>query len=314
MPTLRAIKGDPSLVDQIKGCCGFAGAIMALLVRKSATIDQLVDCIDRGTKFKGIDASSRVPGRIRKRIGTGIIADASNHDFMMCLALMILFKEHSKQEGDGDWQACLDYSAVWTSWAYDTMSYTTSSTSLLRLISGGSFTEVTHHHVTKLKQVPRGKKVSLSELSYKGGDLAVPAPIMPSLLDLVEIDVVRHETLVDTSGFRLLKNKSANQAKLSFTAFSAEVNRIQRAGSARSVDYSDIILGIGHEPGNQDFEPYDNITHWVYIPAKPKAKPRMGEFKCWTWGAEHDFWAHMVDVHRANRRPGFYPAYAIYLD
>lgn len=231
-------------------------------------------------------------------------------DFAMCLALMILFKEHSKQERSSAWQECIDYSAVWTQWAYASMQYSESDHSLMRLILGGDFTVTTTTVVTKLEDIPTSKTlrsgVTIDGYSYKRGDLAVPADTMPALLDLVGLTVRRQGRLIDDTGFRTLSGQDASFARPRFSGFQAEINRIQQAGSARSVDYADVILGVGNNPGNAGFEAYDNITHWVYVPAKPKSKPGSTEIKCWTWGGERDFWSYMTDDR------GYYPAYAIY--
>lgn len=311
MPSLRDIETDPSLVDQIRGCCGFAGALMALLVRKSEVVGEIADCVSKGAKFKDIDKSTRVRDRLLKRLRVGIIPSNQPFDFAMCLALMILFKEHSKQEGSSAWQECIDYSATWSQWAYARMQWSETDHSLLRLISGGDFTVTTTTNASKLKDIPRGKSlgsgVTIGGYSYKRGDLAVPADTMPALLDMVGLTVKRQGPLINDTGFRALSGRKASFARPKFSGFQGEINRIQRAGSASSVDYADVILGVGNNPGDVGFEAYDNITHWVYVPVKPKSKPGSTEFKCWTWGAERDFWSFMTDGR------GYYPAYAIYL-
>ena len=73
MPSLRQIKIDPSLVDRRSGCCGFAAALMAMLVRDSDEVDELADCVTKGSKWRDIDKSTRVRDRLIKRMRVGII-------------------------------------------------------------------------------------------------------------------------------------------------------------------------------------------------------------------------------------------------
>ncbi len=311
MPSLTQIKADPSLVDQIKGCCGFAGALMALLARDSDVVDEIADCTSKGQKFKDIVKSTRVHARLLKRLRVGIIPGSKPYDFAMCLALMILFKEYSKQNGLTAWDECITYSSKWSAWAYANIDVTQSDTSLLRWLGGGDFTVTTTTRVSKLGDVPTdltlSSGVSIQGYSYKRGDLAVPAATMPALLGMLGLTVKRQGALIDDTAFAGFSGKKASAVKSKFQAFHDEIRRLQLAGSASSVDYSDVILGVGNKPGDSDFEAYDNVTHWVYVPVKPKNKPGSGEFKIWTWGAERDFWSDMTDGR------SYYPAYAIYL-
>jgi hypothetical protein len=311
MPNLTQIKADPSLVDQIKGCCGFAGALMALLVRKSDVVDEIADCASKGQEFKGIVKSTKVHARLLKRLRVGIIPGSKPYDFAMCLALMILFKEYSKQNGLTAWDECITYSTKWSAWRYANIDVTQSDTSLLRWLGGGDFTVTTTTRVSKLKDVPTdlslSSGVSIQGASYKAGDLAVPADTMPALLGMLDLSVKRQGALIDNTSFAGFSGKKASAVKSNFQAFQDEIRTIQLAGNASSVDYTDVILGVGDRPGNSDFEAYNNVSHWVYVPVKPNNKPGSGEFKVWTWGAEHDFWSSITDI------GGYFPAYAIYL-
>lgn len=298
MPSLRQIKDDPSLVDQRSGCCGFAAALMALLARDSAEIDELVDCVTKGSKWKDIDKSTRVRDRLIKRLRVGIIPPNQPFDFCLCLALMILFKEHAKQTGSRAWDDCMEFSQVWSAWSYSTMQHTKTDWSLLRWLDGGGFSKTTTIATySKLKDVPKGVKLggklTTTGLAYKKGDMAMPADRMPDLLEMVGLTVQAEGPLVGDRVFRTFEDEGSSFVRPKVSAFHRELNRIQRAGSASSVDYADLILGLGNEPGNSDFEAYQNVTHWVYVPAKPKAPPVGTEFKCWTWGGR----ARLLDVH-----------------
>src|SRR4029079_9382604 len=117
--------------------------------------------------------------------------------------------------------------------------------------------------VSKLKNIPQGLSlgggVDIKGYSYKKGDLAVPAHTMPTLLGMLGLTVKKEEILLDTKSFAALKGEKTNTALPKFKAFHKELRGLQLLGKADSVDYSDVILGVGDEPGNKDFEAYDNV-------------------------------------------------------
>lgn len=291
MPTIEQCKANPALLDQKTGCCGFAGVLMALLERKSDTFDELMKCVIMGTKFKGIDKAERVGDRLLRRLDAGIIPDETREDFAMCLALMILFKEHSKQTGSDAWERCIAYSRNWA-WAYS------------NIITTGPAPQA----LGKIKDLPSDamldKEFSMAGLSYKRGDMACPDDVMPALLGLVDLTVQVQGELVDDAGFSAMLGKPAGVAKTKIQTFAALMNRIQSTGSVRDEKFNGVILGVGNRKG---FEKYHNISHWVYVPTKPNALPASGDFKVWTWGAEHDFFGGIIP------NKAYYPAYAIYL-
>lgn len=299
MPNINECKKNPALIDQYSGCCGFAAVLMHIFVKQSAVLDELQRCFIFGEKFKDIDKSVRVGQRIMRRLDSGIIPDESREDFILCLMLMIIFKEYSKQESLGAWEECIQYSQKFTDWAYAYLEHesTTSSGVLVT-------------RIRKLKDVPLGALLGhdlfATDLSYKTGDLAIPPDVMGALLGMVDLAMQRQGPLANTTKFRALKGKSGSLARLDFASFHSEANAIQQAGNASSVDYDGIILGVGNEPGNRDFEPYDNVNHWVYVPTKPNTRPTANQIMVWTWGAERELW---TDAELA----GYYPAHAIYL-
>ncbi|MFY0530340.1 hypothetical protein ACN28I_46620 [Archangium gephyra] len=143
-----------------------------------------------------------------------------------------------------------------------------------------------------------------NELSYKRGDLALPADVLKNLLALVDIKVAG-ALPIKAAEFHNFAGKRSRQVKPDFAKFTEEVARVQNAGSTNSVRWSGLVLGVGDRPGDQRFEPYHNVTHWVYVPAKPKAAPAVGDFKIWSWGQELSFWSDLVD------RNNYYPALVI---
>lgn len=325
MPTLSEIKKDVYKVNQLRGCCGFAATLMALLVRKSKVVDELVQCVANGRKFRDIDQSVRVKGRIEKRLKVGIIDSRGRHDFQLILALMILFKEYSKQNNLGAWEECIEYSQKWNGWNYAGLHFDHVDDSLYRWAFGGpkgsgffsgTYSQVTPRVVSKIKDVEQGKTIGNGltlGLSYKRGDFAVPGPLMATLLGMVGLTVFREGPLIETSGFRQFTRLATVQDKVSvvrpkYQILQSLMWKVQQAGSASAYNFSDAIVGVGNRPNQSDFEAYHNVTHWVYVPAKPKNKPGANEFKCWTWGGEYDFWQFMVNVKK------YYPAYVIYLD
>lgn len=294
MPSFSDIQSNPCTVTQLSGCCGFAAVVMALLTRKSAAIYQLAACASKGQPFRSITKSTHVRNRLLKRKRGGIIPSGDTFDQELCVALMILFKEYCRQSSNqlgAQWRRCLDFSVLF-GWDYSTMNVTQ--------ITGTTT-------VSKLKNVPQGavRSNGLSfpqRTSYKLGDLAMPADVMPSLLKMVGLTVQRHGVL--TRSFPALATKTATQAKATFKKFQDEMQRIQTGRMAPFRFKGDVILGVGDEPTNQRYAQYHYVTHWVYVPATPQTAPGNDEFRCWTWGNEHDFWATMA---------GFYPAYGIYL-
>lgn len=291
MPTLEQCKENPALLDQRTGCCGFAGALMALLARKSTIFDDIVECFILGSKFKDIEKSVRMGDRIMRRLDSGIIPDETREDFAMCLGLMVLFKEYSKQNGLDAWEKCITYSRSWK-WEYANMS------------SKGPQPQ----KFDKLKDLPSdavlGKDFEMAGLSYKKGDLACPDDVMPTLLGLVDISVQTQDELIDTSGFEALLGKSSGLVKPNFRTFNTLMHQTQTTGSASANDFDGVIMGVGNRKG---FDAFHNVTHWIYVPTKPNNAPSSGDFKVWTWGNEHDFYNYIVDVKK------YYPAYAIYL-
>jgi hypothetical protein len=306
MPTLNDVESDPSFVKQRAGCCGFAAVLMALLVRKSSVVDDLVDCATKGQQFKSISKSTRVQGRLLKRLKTGIISGKDDFDHQLCLALMLLFKELCKQESYSGWQECIDYSKLW-SWNYAEINYEKAEQSLLQWLTCDWFgaPTTTTMTVSKLQDVPLGAKATFKDLSYKKGDLAIPAVSFPDVLTMVGLSVAKASRLVDDSTFAGFDRKAASVARSTLNKFHGELNGVQKNGSTGSLGYSDVILGVGNNFTGK-FNSYYNVTHWVYLPAVPKNTPSSDELQCWTWGAEHDLWGARLN--------GYYPAYAIYLE
>jgi hypothetical protein len=311
MPKWNDVKANPSLVSQQSGCCGFAAVLMALLVRKSKVVDQLVACATTAKEFKRITKSTRVHERLLKRKRAGIVTGIDDFDQQLCLALMILFKEYCKQKGSLAWEACLTYSTLW-SWAYSSMTYTkTTDGDVLNWLSFGMLGTApvtTTGKPTKLKDIPEGAVVTHDDLSYKKGDLALPATSVPELLGMVDLSVAAQAKLVTDTVFSGFDGKAPSAVRSgALKTFHDELNDVQTKGSASSHGYADVILGVGNKPTETKFNAYDNVTHWVYLPAKPNSKPGKDEIHCWTWGAEQDLWASIAGK-------GFYPAYALYLN
>ena len=293
MATIEECKKDPSKLDQNSGCCGFAAALMHLFVTQSSALNDFLNCVISCKAYRQIAKSTRITNRLIKRDLAGILDIDAHEDWMLCIALMLLFKESSKQKADGDWKKCSDYSTLW-SWSYNDI--TTDSAQ--------------EPQVKKVKEVlAANAKVDANfaqDLSYKGGDLAVPADVLPKLLKLVDIDAIVRET-VATKDFKLFAGKKAAQMKNGFTQLEQEIRSVQTTGSTKAVKWSGLILGLGNKPGSAKFEAYDNVTHWVYVPARPNAVPANGEFKIWSWGKEFDFWKEIVDGKK------YYPALVIEL-
>lgn len=293
MPTIEECRKDPSKLDQKSGCCGFAATLMHLFVTKSPALKEFLNCITSCKAYREVVKSTHITNRLLKRDAAGIIDIDAREDWMLCHALMILFKESSKQNADGDWAKCETYSAIWP-WSYDKL---TTDPPL-------------QQQAKKVKELlAANAKVDeqfSKALSYKRGDLAVPASVLSKLLGLVDIGSVLRQP-VATKDFRLFAGKNAAQVKNGFAKLTQEVALVQATGSTASVDWSGLILGVGNRPGNADWEAYDNVAHWVYVPAKPNSAPAVGEFKIWSWGKELDFWTDIVDKRK------YYPALVVEL-
>lgn len=293
MPTIKECEQDPSRLDQKTGCCGFAATLMHSFVTKSGALKDFLNCVIHCRPYRDVARSIRITERLLKRDRAGIIDIDAREDWMLCHALMILFKERSKQNDDGDWARCETYSELWD-WSHGDLTTDTKMPA----------------PATKVKELISAKaKVNtefLDKLSYKRGDLAVPGGVIPNLVGLMDIGVAS-TARVPTSRFREFKNKKASQVKRGFSALTREVRNVQTTGSTASVPWSGIILGVGNRPTDAAFEAYDNVTHWVYVPARPNAKPGSDEFKIWSWGQELNFWRDIVDARH------YYPAMVIEL-
>jgi len=291
MPTIEECKQDPHKLNQNTGCCAFAAALMHMFVTKNVALKDFLNCLMSCKAYRDVHKSTQITQRLIKRDLAGIIDIDAREDWMMCHGLMILLKESSKQKGDGDWAKCETYSALW-SWSHGNL--TTDS--------------VLPQPANKVKDlVQANAKVDQAfkkELSYKRGDLAVPADVLKNLLALVDIKVAG-ALPIKADEFKNFAGKRSSQVKPDFAKFTEEVARVQSSGSTNSVRWSGLVLGVGNRPGAQQFEPYHNVTHWVYVPAKPKAAPAVGEFKIWSWGQELNFWSDLVDGNN------YYPALVI---
>ncbi len=293
MPTIKECEQDPSKVDQKTGCCGFAATLMHSFVTKSSALKDFLNCVIHCKPYRDVAKSIRITDRLLKRDRAGIIDIDAREDWMLCHGLMILFKESSKQKADGDWAKCETYSTLW-SWSHGDLTTDTVLTA----------------PATKVKDLISAKaKVNpefLGKLSYKRGDLAVPGDIIPNLVGLMDI-AVDSTTTVPTTDFRQFKDKNASQVKGGFSSLTREVRTVQLTGSTASVNWGGMILGVGNKPTEAKFEAYANVTHWVYVPAKPKVAPGGDEFKIWSWGQELNFWHDIVERRR------YYPAMVIKL-
>jgi len=294
MPTIEECRKHPHKLDQHSGCCGFAAALMHLFVTKNKALNDFLNCMLSCKAYRGINKSTVITNRLIKRDLAGIIDIDAREDWMLCHGLMLLLKESSKQNGDDDWKKCEDYSKLWTGWTHGEL--TTDS--------------VLQKPAEKLKDlIQANAKVNAEfqgKLSYKRGDMAVPADVLRNLLKLVDINIAGAMP-IDSNEFSKFNGKRAWQVQSNnaFTKFTEEVGDVQRSGSTSSVRWSGLILGVGNKPGNQDFEKYYNVTHWVYVPAKPVSTPNSDDFKIWTWGKELDFWGQLVEDAK------YYPALVI---
>jgi hypothetical protein len=295
MPTLQECRDDPSLIDQVSGCCGFAAALMALVERNSQVVDDLVACVFEGHQFGNVARSTRIKDRVRRRERVGILDTTTQEDWALCFGLMILLKEHAKQNNLNAWNKCIQYSLLFQ-WGYSNI-----------VVRGTNKSE------TKLKPLTGyfvdwqvDQDFDFVGLSYKKGDLALPFDVLPTLLGLLGLQV--HST--DDLGAGRVNFAVAQPpfvAQLACREFSAEMRGMQTAQNAQQRQYDGVILGVGKRPDAQ-YGAYRHVCHWVYVPVSPThGAPGAGDFKIWTWGQEREFWSDFVV------NAGYYPAYALRL-
>lgn len=305
MHSYAAMKLDPKRMgrpNHDRGLCGFAGTLMALLDRQDYTfLDAVYDCVNNAAKIKNVDKSVRIKGRIAKRISHGIIPNETHiDDWKACLGFMILYKEYSKQHGDGNWQACVDFSEKFAGFDYARLEAKTKTGFWIF----GTTTTTTH---TKLKDLPStavmGDGLDLGSLSYKKGDFGVPPAIMPSLLALAGLAIAETKVLVQRRA-TLASMANWDMVKLATGTFVADMRRCQVNPGGK---HHGIMLGVGApRAARRDLEQEYNVVHWVYVPPTPTSAPSGGDFRLWSWGTEHNG----KDL-LANQ--GLVPVYAIYL-
>ena len=255
---LKELRKEPYKVKQHGGCCGFAAALMGLLVHAPKEVDALYDTVSKGKSYRGIVKSIRVKDRLKKRV-TGKLLDPKAANFLdarLSIGLMILLKEYLKETGKEEvWEGCKTYSQVFANWQY-----------------GG-----------KLKALPKLESASqLYPFSYKHGDLALTIQALRWLLTMVGFGMV--------DGDSLLPNKTLENKKNSLDSMIGDKtlneNLKRLVSMVNGGVYAGGVIGVAKKAfiGEKAQAPYEYISHWVYLPKQSKPLPKIWDTVTWTWG------------------------------
>lgn len=261
---LNHLKSSPQSVTQHGGCCGFAAALMGLLVHRPSEIDALYDTLTKGQSYRGIEKSTRVGARVQKRIEAGFLKPtATNYlDARLSFALMILLKEYLKDTGKEDiWQGCSDYSQLFHGWQYG-----------------------------KLKGLNDIKDAGqLYPFSYKHGDLALTVYALLWLLVMVGFEsvdahrLISNEDVADKKKMNMLPSlENHGGLRQSLGEIVSWIDRGIYAGGVVGVAKHDFI-------GVKEHEPYEYISHWVYLPKQNPSVNDVWKAVTWTWGQPWTF-------------------------
>jgi hypothetical protein len=256
---IQTLKTSPHLVKQHGGCCGFAATLMGLLVHNPKELDALYNTLAVSKSYRGILQSSKVSLRVQKRILAGFIEPtAPNYlDGRLSIALMILLKEYLKETGKKDiWEGCIEYSKKVSGWQYG-------------------------DKLKNLQNIEDAPK--LFGFSYKHGDLALTAYALQWLLVMVGFEAVEGRSLIsneDVDGYKsdLLPIQSHGDLQDGLREVLAWINRGVYAGGVLGVTRAGFI--------NPAQEPYEYISHWVYLPKQKQQLGDVWDAVTWTWGEE----------------------------
>lgn len=268
----------PFSFNQTNGCCGFAGVLMSLLEHNCIEFESLSDAIFNSKNYKGVNNSQKITERLEKRSQMtdslnnpwGTIYNFENDkpkaigqtklfDLKMCVGLMIIFKEYLKQSGKNTiWDECNIYSSKFEDWEYKPLSM-------------------------KLKNRTSG--VSLG-YSYKNGDLALTRDALAWLVKLVYGNkaIVDRWEIISNTDFDLQDANKIQNAKASF------VSKYRHALTSLSTpERMGAILGVAKNvrAKNNEFKPYDYMSHWVYIPQNQSSQ-NPSTLELWTWGQKFE--------------------------
>lgn len=288
MPSLIEILDCPSKVDQMAGYCGFAAVLMAVLERRDAVLVELLQCLEDGIQFREILISINIKERIERRLAVEVL-DKQEEDWVLCITIMILFKESSKQAQDGLWAACVEYSNLFEKWQYS------------------SAMSKDQKPLNKFKEMKFERKLKFPGLSYKKGDLAVPPSAMPAVLRLLDVDVdytmdVNHDN--ERAGQQGVQQVECVVFNNSITK---KMNQMQQEMTHDADRIPGVVLGVGPD-SDPRFNQYSNVAHWIYVPSSPKKRSANDcDFKVWTYGREQSFWEEF------NQKYKWFPAYALFL-
>jgi hypothetical protein len=255
---LEALKNTPHLVKQHGGCCGFAATLMALLIHAPDEVDALYETVDRGQGYRGIEKSPQVKGRVQKRIEGGFLnTQAANHlDAKLSIGLMILLKEYLRETGKDDiWEGCASYSELFSGWKYG-------------------------DKLKELDDISTGR--TEYPFSYKNGDLALTVYALRWLLSMVGFGMVDGDSLISNevvaSKKHALQQLTANaELTKGLENLVAWVDKGVYVGGVIGLAKYDFI-------GQDDQEPYEYISHWVYLPQQSQRRLDVWDTEVWTWG------------------------------
>lgn len=241
------------------GCCGFAAALMGLFVHNSKEVDALYATISRAALYRGIEKSGAVKGRLEKRLAAGLLSDtAPNYlDARLSIGLMILLKEYLRETGKEDvWEACCEYSSLFQGWQY-----------------GG-----------KLKELPKIEEgAGTYPFSYKHGDLALTYYALRWLFTMVGFESLEGRSLISNEAV------AAKKGMLPTLRANSELKESLKTviGWVNGGTYAGGIIGVAKDLfiGQDVHEPYEYISHWVYLPKQTERLDDVWQTKVWTWGA-----------------------------
>lgn len=265
---LKQLKLQPHCFNQgDHGSCGFAGALMGLLVHAPAEVDALYKTISAGAVYRNVPKSAKVKSRLQKRMDNNLLEKNEDHalDVRLAIGLMISFKEYLKHTNQAAlWDESKAYSSLFKDqnqrpWDYGN-----------------------HLKDFDAKVNPIAPEDEFA-FTYKNGDMALPPAAQASLLKFVGFKSVSTSSLI--SNEELVKHNYNLQTVTVNQQLKARLLRL--ASDIKVGTYAGAMIGVAHKDfiGVQANAKYEYVAHWIYMP-KPNGGGLANVFAntTWTWG------------------------------